>query len=444
MKTFKSFLHVMFGLLLLSSLSFGTTLESFRTSFDTAMKAYNAQEYANAYQLFYALVENAPENAEVNFYLGRSALELKKYDDAMVAFDRVLMLNPSHTRTRLELARLYFETKQYELAQTELDSVLQEKLPQNVQETVHNFKRAIEQQREKHTFGGALILAWDYDTNIANDVGRGVTQNLLGLVNLPGNDRRSSAGLSQVLLLNHTYDIGEKGSWAWESNFLAYNKNLTQYSDKDLLLFSFATGPSYTIDTYKISFLASHENIRLASEEYLNTSGFAINVKKIISPTLLVEADISKKRNINEDSTSTSDSDTLVYTLGFKQSFGDDPWLFSAYIAYQDENERDKVAAQYGVSLDEWSYRVELSKEIFKGIKGTLGYTYKDIEYKEFDAFFNLKRKDKENYYSINLSYEIDKESSISLGYTYADHGSNNALNDYTKNVTTLSYMRTF
>ncbi|MBP6325361.1 MAG: outer membrane beta-barrel protein, partial [Sulfurospirillum sp.] len=69
---------------------------------------------------------------------------------------------------------------------------------------------------------------------------------------------------------------------------------------------------------------------------------------------------------------------------------------------------------------------------------------YKDIEYKEFDAFFNLKRKDKENYYSINLSYEIDKESSISLGYTYADHGSNNALNDYTKNVTTLSYMRTF
>lgn len=158
--------------------------------------------------------------------------------------------------------------------------MLQEKLPQNVQETVHNFKRAIEQQKRKTHFWRRWILAWDYDTNIANDVGRGVTQNLLGLVNLPGNDRRSSAGLSQVLLLNHTYDIGEKGSWAWESNFLAYNKNLTQYSDKTTL-FSFATGPSYTIDTYKISFLASHENIRLASEEYLNTSGFAINVKKI-------------------------------------------------------------------------------------------------------------------------------------------------------------------
>lgn len=69
----------MFGLLLLSSLSFGTTLESFRTSFDTAMKAYNAQEYANAYQLFYALVENAPENAEESIFTLGALLELKKY-----------------------------------------------------------------------------------------------------------------------------------------------------------------------------------------------------------------------------------------------------------------------------------------------------------------------------------------------------------------------------
>lgn len=437
MQTIKSLLHVSLGSLVLSTFLYASTN-------DDALKAYNAQEYTKAYELFNILSENAPENAEFNFYLGRSALELKKYDDAMVAFDRVLMLNPQHTRTRLELARLYFETTQYELAQSELDSVLQEKLPQSVQETVLNFKKKIDEQTEKHTFGGALILGWDYDTNIANDVGQGVTQNLMGLVDLPGNNQRKSAGLSQILVLNHSYDMGEKGGFAWESNFLAYNKNMTQYSDKDLLLFSIATGPTYTIDTYKFGLAFSYDKIRLGGDDYLDTTGIALNLKKIISPSLMLEADITKKQNINVDPTSTSDSDSLIYTLGIKQSIGDDPWLLSAYVSLRDDKERDKTSSQYGVSLDEWSYKAEISKELIKGLRGSLGYTYKDISYKEYDAFFGLKRKDSENYYSAGLTYTIDEKSSLMLNYAYSDHGSNNALNAYTKNVTSLSYMRSF
>lgn len=437
MKAITSLLHVTLGSLILSSFAFANTNEE-------ALKVYNAQDYTRAYELFSTLSESAPDNAEFNFYLGRSALELKQYDEAMTAFDRVLMLNPTHTRTRLELARLYFETKQYELAQNELDGVLQEKLPQSVQETVLNFKKKINEQTEKHTFGGALILGWDYDTNIANDVGQGVTQNLLGLVDLPGNAQRKSAGLSQILIFNHSYDLEEKGGLAWESNFLAYNKNMTQYSDKDLLLFSIATGPTYTIDTYKFGLAFSYDKIRLGGDDYLNTSGMAINVKKIISPSLMLEADIAKRRNINVDSTSTSDSDALISTLGLKQSIGDDPWLLSAYISFRDDKERDKTSAQYGVALDEWSYKAEISKEIIKGLRGSLGYTYKDISYKEYDAFFGLKRKDSENYYSAGLTYTIDEKSSVMFNYAYSDHGSNNALNAYTKNVTSLSYMRSF
>ena len=437
MKKMKSLLHVTLSSLLLSSFAFANTNEE-------ALKVYNAQDYTKAYELFSVLSESTPQNTEFNFYLGRSALELKKYDDAMVAFDRVLILNPTHTRTRLELARLYFETNQYELAQNELDGILQEKLPQSVQETVINFKKKIDEQTEKHSFGGALILGIDYDTNIANDVGQGVTQNLLGLIDLPGNAQRKSAGLSQILVLNHSYDMGEKGGFAWESNFLAYNKNMTQYSDKDLLLFSIATGPTYTIDTYKFGLAFSYDKIRLGGDDYLNTNGIALNMKKIISPTLMMEADITKKRNINVDPTSTSDSDALIYTLGIKKSIGDDPWLLSAYVSLRDDRERDKTSAQYVVSLDEWSYKAEISKELIKGLRGSLGYTYKDTSYKEYDAFFGLKRKDNENYYSVGLTYTIDEKSSLMLNYAYNDHGSNNALNEYTKNVTSLSYMRNF
>lgn len=437
MQITKALLHVTLGSLMVCSLVFAGAK-------DEALKLYNAQDYAKAYEIFNMLSESSPEDPELHFYLGRSALELKKYDDAVASFDRVLMLNPAHTRTHLEMARLYFETKQYELAQKELANVEKEKLPPHVHEKVLSLKQAIEEKRQKHTLSGVLILGWDYDTNIANDVGRGVTQNLLDSIQLSGNNQRKSAGLSQILALSHAYAIGEKKEWAWESNFLTYNKNMTQYSDKDILLFALASGPSLTIDTYKFSLLLGYDKIRLGSEAYLNTSTISLNTKKIISPTLMAEADITKKRNINVDDASTSDSDSMIYTIGLKQFLGDDPYLLSAYISYKDDKERDEKSAQYGVSLDEWSYKIEVSKELVKDLKGSVGYTYKDIGYKEYDTFFNLTRKDKEDYYSLGLTYAIDKESSISLGYAYTNHSSNNALNDYTKNVTSLSYMRSF
>lgn len=89
-----------------------------------AQKSYNAGEFQKAYEMFETLSEESPANAEINFLLGRSALELKQYDNAAIAFERVLMMNPSHTRTHLELARLYYETSQLELAMKELDIVL--------------------------------------------------------------------------------------------------------------------------------------------------------------------------------------------------------------------------------------------------------------------------------------------------------------------------------
>lgn len=436
--------YFIFSFLLAASL-YSASLESFKEDYAQALQTYNNGDFQSAYTQFYALSALAPENVEINFYLGRSALELKHYDEANIAFDRVLMMNPSHARTKLELARLNFETKQYDMAQALLDEVLTEQLPLAVHENVLSMKKAIDEQRQKHTFGGALILAWDYDTNIGNDVGRGITQNVLNIIDLPGNEKRKSASLAQTLVFNHSYDMGEKGGFAWESMFLAYNKNLTQYSDKDLTLFSLSTGPTYTFDRYKLSLQAAYDKVRLESDDYLNVPRVALNLKTILSPEWMVEMEIAQKRNLYTQSSATTDSDTTTYTMGMRYALNpENPWVIAAYISYKDENERNKEATQYGVSLDEWSYRLELSKEIYKDLRASIGYTYKKDHYKEFDTIFDLKRHDKEDYYTASLSYLFTEQSSVMLGYSYSDHGSNNALYDYTKSVTTLSYMYAF
>jgi len=108
--------------------------------------------------LFEKLFEETPASAEINFFVGRCALELRHYDEAIAAFDRVLILNPKHTRTHLELARLYFERQQLELAQTELDIVLNEQLPNDIRDVATAFKRQINERRNPHKIAGALIV----------------------------------------------------------------------------------------------------------------------------------------------------------------------------------------------------------------------------------------------------------------------------------------------
>lgn len=427
------------------ALSFCATLSfaepaTFQQRFDEAFGFYTAGNFQKAYELFDSLWEASAEDPEVNFYLGRSALELKRYDDAGIAFDRVLMVNPNHDRTRLEMARLYFETQQYEAAQRELDGITSEKLPQNVQDMVTSMRRSLGTHESPHSVRGALMLALDYDTNIANDVGRGITQNVFTSIN----DRRKSAGLAEILLFNHAYDMGEKGGWRWESTFLGYNKNLNNHSDRDLLIFTLGSGPTYTFDSYKLSFLASYDKVHLGAEDYLGTAGFGINLKKILSPSLLIEGDISTKRTLYADAASTSDFDAMIYSLGMRQSFDNGGLLLSAYLSYKDDSERDNAAVQYGVSKAEWACRLEASKEITKGLRGSVAYTYKDIAYDEYDTLLLVDRSDKEHYYSLGLTYAIDKDSSISLNHSYTDHNSNNALGEYTKNVTSLAYIRNF
>ena len=66
---------------------------NFTNSYDKALKYYQAKDFKNAFELLNSLWEQAPENEELNFHQGRSALELKKYDEAAAAFDRVLISN---------------------------------------------------------------------------------------------------------------------------------------------------------------------------------------------------------------------------------------------------------------------------------------------------------------------------------------------------------------
>ena len=84
-------------------------------SAEAATTASQEKTYGQLEEEFFA----DPANPEVNFQLGRAALEAGRYHEAEAAFERVLFQKPEDDRTRLELGRAYFLSGSYSQAQKE-------------------------------------------------------------------------------------------------------------------------------------------------------------------------------------------------------------------------------------------------------------------------------------------------------------------------------------
>lgn len=399
-------------------------------SYKDAMQSYNAKDFAKAYPIFEELSLKSPDNAELNFFLGRSALELKRYDEALTAFDRVLMLNPSHTRTHMELARLYYETGQLEFSQGELDLVLKENIPQNIRDVANAFKTRISQQMKRHTFGGAFIVGLGYDTNANNDIGR--KEFVIPLFNMAieGNEKVDDTNLFGTFVLNHSYDFGERKGWALDSSLVAYTKLYNEYNQNDISLFSLSVAPSWSENSYKLSFPLTYDRIYLDNNGYLYNLSSGIKATYMLSSISMLGGGYSYKRSYyDEDKTQDSKSHTINAT--YKRAFGEDPILLSLNTSYTKTS--DIYSGRTDVESHGWEAGVEIAKSFKNGIRTSLGYIKRETNYDVFDTLFQSKRFDSRDEYELSMGYSLSKTIMINATLGYVKNSSNHEPYDYDK-----------
>ena len=85
-----------------------------KASYEVAKSFFDSKNYKVSYEIFTALFKNNLDNKQINFYLGRSAFKLKKYDEAYSAYERILIKYPNENRAKLEIARIDFDQKRYQ------------------------------------------------------------------------------------------------------------------------------------------------------------------------------------------------------------------------------------------------------------------------------------------------------------------------------------------
>lgn len=408
--------------------------------YNSAQEAYAQNDFARAYPLFEQLFDQTPDSTEINFLLGRCALELHQYDIAVAAFDRVLMLNPKHTRTHLELARLYYERQELELAQIELDLVLNDQLPNDVRDSVTTFKRKIDESISPHRFSGAIIVGGGYDSNVNNDIG--TKQFTIPALDIPisGNEKKSDGYGFSTFVLGHSYDFGNRGSWSLENSFVTYDKLYSQSSKNNLVLFSLSSAPTWSENKTTVALPITFDRVYIDGKGYLYNVGVGIKSSYLIDQLSQVEGGYSFKKGYYHDE--TYDVNAHLLFVNYRHIIGENLFALGLHTSYGINKEVETVRTD--VQNKEWKYGLDLSKEFTKDFRSSLGYTHISTNYDYEDAIFLTKRQDDKNQYELSFGYTLQKNLSLGANIMYSNNHSNHNPFEYNKINALASIMWTF
>jgi hypothetical protein len=398
--------------------------------YQKANQSYAAKSYQEAYPLYEQLNDQFPDSPEINFLVGRCALELKLYDEAVAAFDRVLILNPQHNRTRLELARLYTEIGQYDLAQTELDTVLSGQLPSEVRDIVLTFKSNIDKRLSRHTFNGVIVMGGGYDSNANNDIGNKAF--LVPSFNLwlDGKEEVSSTSIFATSVLNFGYDFGDRGGWSIENSVVGYTVANAKERQNNLSLISLSASPTWFDQDYRLQFPLTYDRVYMDDKGYMyNLSGGA-RISYLLDTTSQLSGGYTYKRGYF-DTDSALDVSSHSFSASYKKAFGENPIIIAINTSYSINNELE--GSRTDVTSHGYGYGAEISKTFPYQINGAFVYSVGSTFYEETDVTFGTMRHDTRKNYEIRLSKFIQNNVSVNAIASYIENDSNQAPFEYDK-----------
>jgi len=133
-----------------------------------AKSLLDANKGAEAYQLLEPLESARAGEVEFDFLLGLAALETGQNTRAVFALERVLALDPNNTRARAEIARAYLALGETQTAAQEFETVKKQGVPADVSMTIDRYIAAARRIEDQNAtlVTGYFEATLGYDTNV--------------------------------------------------------------------------------------------------------------------------------------------------------------------------------------------------------------------------------------------------------------------------------------
>jgi hypothetical protein len=404
--------------------------------------AFKNKDYTKSYNLFYDLFLEDLENLDINFFLGRSAFELKKYDEAIVAYERILLHKPNTVRVQLEIARCYFMQRNYKESQKLFTKIKQGKHPKAVIDNIDRYLKVIDERIVKHSLKGVFIIGAGYDSNLNSKAESNTFYMPFFNLTLDNTTKDVSAYSHQeILLLNHSYDY--KDNINIKNDFLIFNKNVIDYSEKNVLLFSYNPSIEHTYnDKLTMLYGVFADRLYFGSPLLMDTYGLLPKLTYKYSKDLIVNSFFKYQLKRNKQS-ANKNKDALYQQLNIAINKTVSPQLTTVSSIVL-EKERKDSGTLTTVDYDAYTLGFGVNYKYSKKMLFTPKITYKEKTFTDKDPFYLVKQKNKEYNYNLTGTYIFSKKWIAQGILTYTDIKSNIPSSQYKKHTIGVNFIKPF
>jgi tetratricopeptide (TPR) repeat protein len=418
--------------------------KQYKTKYTQALKHYKNEEYEKAYVLFNELFLDNLDNILINYYLGRSAYFLEKYEFALSAYERILIQDPNNHRVRIELGQTYLKMKLFPQSLLEFTAVSKGNLPPKVKERVMKNIELLSNREKKYQLTPYAYMALMYDSNISNiseireyDIYNPFFNGFIPTTN--SSEKEGTMIVQTMVGLNYKYKLDD--NLIWDNGIALANLKYNNHKEKDLQIFSFNSKPTYYMKDKRMSMNMSASRVRLGHASYQNTYDITPAVLFSVNKRTLFQTGVKLKRSDFYGENYTLDAKTVEWqnTLRYiTQDYG----LFGLGVNIGRENEVNEDRTD--VTYNYYDVSVTNNYEIIKDYTLSNGIKYQRSNYAEFETTFQEYRKDNTYNYNIALEHKLSKDMVLSLGTSYTKRNSNITLYDYDKYVIKMSLYMNF
>ena len=414
------------------------------SKYKIALNYFKKKNYKKSYELLNKLFEENLNDPNINFYLGRSAFEIKKYHDAIIAYERVLFEKPNSSRTKLEMGRAYFLNGSFKEAYEIFKKLKNDpKIPPVILKNIDMYLERADKMIKKYTLNGIVMVGMNYDSNVNNRSEYDIFNNVyIANTYLDMNNTTQDDNVwahQEVFLINYKYKINNKATI--KEDFMLFNKKMLddKYHSKDVRLYSL-TPALNTIHSSKldIDYAIFFDKMYLDKINTLNTYGlfpkfnYKYDDKNIIKGYYKYQRKTNQK-DIDKQKNSVYQEFNLALTNIYSKKI-----LNAITCLYARERKRQDSL----VDIDKNIYNIKLNSttNLNNNLSLMSIFSYKNTKYPDMTT----KRIDNEYKISLMSTYIYNSQLLYQFGGDYTKNRSNYDINTYNKHTFTFNLIRQF
>lgn len=422
---------------------FTATAKQEQIFYNEGVKFYKKKDFEKSYEIFNKLFLTNLDNILINYYLGRSAFQLEKYEFAVSAYDRILIQQPENHRVRIELGQTYLHMGLWAQALDEFTKVSEGKLPTQVKQRVEKTIALLKDKQKKSIFTIYSLFAMIYDSNINNSSDIGTfdiySPNLNNNITVSNSAKEESTMIYQAVgSFNYKYKLSDE--LIWDNNLSSINLKYNNHKEKDVNIVSFNSGPMYYTKNYKTAMTVIVDKVFLGHKTHQFNYYLRPEYTRSFSEKTMYIGAIKVGR-INFKNTPDLDAKVIEFSNNLKY-LSDDFGLFNLKATIGKEMEINKTRTD--VSYDYYDFFLGNSINIFDNYTLMSNVNYKISNFNDYDQNFQAKRKDKKVDYSIGIEKQVANNAVLNLGTTYTKRDSNQEPSNYSKYIIKLSLYMSF